>query len=65
MKEKKNLDLKSWLTILISVSLVIFVGILLFKTETTPEISIMFYSAFILFANQMAQYYFNRKKDGE
>lgn len=63
----KKLDLKSILTLTIVIALIIFVGALLvmlyFKDMITVEIAMMIITAFVLFANNIANYYFNRNKD--
>ena len=58
-------DLKSILTLTIVISLTVFVGILLvmlyIKDLITTEISMILITAFVLFANNIANYYFTRK----
>ena len=61
----KKTDLKSKLTILIITALIVYIGYILFKIEITTEIAVMFISAFIVLANNIANYYFNRKQDGK
>ncbi len=56
-----KLDLKSVLTMLVVSALIVFTGIIIFRIEMTSEIAIMFISAFILFANNIANYYFNKQ----
>lgn len=62
-------DLKSVLTLVVVVSLTLFVGTLLVMLYTkdmlTTEITSMLITAFVLFANRIADYYFNHKKTEE
>ncbi len=59
-------DLKSVLTLIIVIALIIFVGALLvmlhLKDLITVEIAMMIITAFVLFANNIANYYFTRKE---
>ncbi len=60
-------DLKSILTLIIVIALIIFVGALLImlyiKDMITSEIAMLLITAFVLFANNIANYYFNRNKN--
>jgi len=62
-------DLKSVLTLIVVIALTLFVGTLLvmlyIKDMLTTEITSMLITAFVLFANRIADYYFNRKKTEE
>lgn len=58
-------DLKSVLTLVIVIALILFVGTLLImlylKDLITVEIAMIIITAFVLFANNIANYYFTRK----
>ena len=60
-------DLKSILTLVIVIALILFVGALLImlylKDLITVEIAMMLITAFVLFANNIANYYFTRKEN--
>lgn len=60
-------DLKSILTLVIVIALILFVGALLtmlyLKDLITVEIAMMIITAFVLFANNIANYYFTRKEN--
>ena len=60
-------DLKSVLTLVIVIALILFVGALLtmlyLKDLITVEIAMMIITAFVLFANNIANYYFTRKEN--
>lgn len=60
-------DLKSVLTLVIVIALILFVGALLImlylKDLITVEIAMMLITAFVLFANNIANYYFTRKEN--
>jgi hypothetical protein len=68
-KEEINMkwDLKSVLTLTIVVALIIFVGALLvmlyLKNMITSEIAMLLITAFVLFANNIANYYFTKNKN--
>jgi hypothetical protein len=68
-KESVNMkwDLKSILTLVIVIALILFVGVLLvmlyLKNMLTTEIAVMLITAFTLFATNIANYYFSRKEN--
>lgn len=60
-------DLKSVLTLIIVASLVIFVGVLLvmlyIQNKITSELAMMIITAFVLFASNIANFYFTKDKN--
>lgn len=60
----KQLSLKSILTLTVVIALIIFVGALLvmlhLEKMLTTDIAIMIITAFVLFATNIANYYFTR-----
>jgi c-di-AMP phosphodiesterase-like protein len=59
--------LKSVLTLVVVIALILFVGTLItmmfIKDMLTTELAIMIITAFVLFATNIANYYFTRKED--
>ena len=59
-------NLKSILTLTVVIALIVFVGALLvmmyLKDMLTTEIAVMLITAFVLFATNIANYYFSRKE---
>lgn len=62
---KKKFDLKSILTLISIISLVIFVGYVLFMIEIDKEIAMLLLGVFITLIQQIANYYFTRKDKSE
>lgn len=68
-KESVNMkwDLKSVLTLIVVIALIIFVGALLvmlyLQNLITTEIAMMIITSFVLFANNIANYYFTKNKN--
>lgn len=60
-------DLKSILTLTVVIALIIFVGALLvmmfLKDMLTTEVAVMIITAFVLFATNIANYYFTKNKN--
>lgn len=60
-------DLKSILTMTVVIALTFFVGVLLvmmyLKDMLTTEIAVMIITAFVLFATNIANYYFTKNKN--
>lgn len=61
MKDKKKLDLKSILTLIAVISLVVFVGYILLKLNIDKEIAMLFFGVFTVLINKITDYYFTRK----
>lgn len=66
-EDKTRWDLKSILTLTVVIALILFVGALLvmlfFKDMLTTEIAVMLITAFVLFATNIANYYFTKNKN--
>ncbi len=65
MKEKKRLDLKSILTLISIISLVIFVGYILLVIKIDKEIGMLFFGVFIGLIQGITNYYFTRKSNDD
>ena len=62
----EKLDLKSILTIIVILTLTIFVGYILWSHEISTELISAIVMAYILFANKIADHYFGKEnKKGE
>lgn len=60
-------DLKSILTLTVVIALILFVGALLtmlfIRDMITVELAMMIITSFVLFANNIANYYFTKNKN--
>lgn len=62
---KNKLDLKSILTLIAVISLVVFVGYTLWQVKIDREIAMLLIGVFITLIQQITNYYFTRKDKGE
>lgn len=63
--EKKKWDLKSTLTLIAIISLVLFVGYTLWSIKIDKEVAMLLIGVFITLIQQITNYYFTRKDKGE
>lgn len=61
----KRWDLKSVLTLIAIISLVVFVGYTLWSIKIDKEVAMLLIGVFITLIQQIANYYFTRKDDKE
>lgn len=65
MKFLKNLDLKSALTLLAVLSLILFVAYILWNLQIDKEIAMLFFGVFTVLIQKITDYYFTRKDKGK